>query len=117
MGKAVPTSNSSVTTKKTNTATSKAASSNSSVQRKKKSRSCSTRRLSVTTDPSNIVRGDVYGNRNQINSQSDMSDDAGDPDAQPHNVPRQISGVFKYATKISQNEFKCNECSKVKLSY
>ena len=102
---------------KANSRTLKSASSNSNIQRRRKPRSCSTRRLSVTPDSSNIIPTGASGSQQQINQQSDMSDDGEHSHTKSHKLSQGISDVFKYATKISRTEFKCNECSKVRAFY
>ncbi len=53
---------------------------------------------------------------NQTISASDISDDEQvNSRTTAQTVPRKISAVHEYATKLSPNEYQCKLCSKVKI--
>jgi hypothetical protein len=82
----------------------------SSIQRKGNSRGNSTRRVPI------VPPGDKENVSNQTRSSSDISDDERmESQTAAHTVPRKVSPVHQYATKLTPTEYQCKFCSKVKI--
>jgi hypothetical protein len=82
----------------------------SSIQRKGSPGSNSTRQMTmaVVRDKENIVHHTRLSN--DINDDERM-----ESQTFTHTVPRRMSAVHEYATKISPNEYQCKLCSKVHI--
>jgi len=85
--------------------------SSSSIQRKGNSRGNSTRQVPM------VLPGDQENVNNQTRSSSDISDDEQmESQTAAHTVPRKVSLVHQYATKLTPTEYQCKLCSKVRIN-
>ena len=92
-----------------------AKSSSSSNVQKKKSRSVSKKRSvrDSTVSAISIQQTDRSQDELQIVTSDEEGDDVG---KKKNNATRHVSDVHKYAKKVSNTEYECLECSKVRSS-